>query len=122
MTDQEAFDKMVAHLSSLSERIFDKPSDKCVYIRSDGQRCVVGALCTEEEAKNLNSQDPDIEDLFYDKEEPESLSGLNPRMLTDMQFYHDSPTNWDSKGFLAWDKIRRVAKEYKLNADGIPKQ
>ena len=49
MTDQEAFDKMMNHLRSLSGQSVDSNGD-CAY---NGSKCAIGVLMTDEEQQGL---------------------------------------------------------------------
>ena len=116
MTDQEAFDIMVEHLSNLKKRSID--GLHCVY---NGSKCVVGILMTDEEQKKFGSFIGSVEDLLCEMTEKghtSHLHRLNFDMIYVMQGLHDTGYYWGHEGFANWDSVKKVAKRHNLEYKG----
>jgi hypothetical protein len=112
MTNQEAFDKMMSHLRSLSGQ--SRNEYGCAY---NGSKCAIGALMTDEEQEVYGDFNSDIRFLLENMEIDDRdsfLLGLDKDFLWDMQGLHDDPLNWSDKGFEYEDEAEVVAKRYGL--------
>lgn len=93
MTNQEAFDKMVAHLRKQGQKAHENGA--CRYRTKDGLMCAVGCLLTDEEYKR------GMEGMCVDALLPayEVLQDLDPHVLAEMQDTHDAydPTDWEAR-------------------------
>ena len=93
MTNQEAFDKMVAHLRKQGQKA--KENGTCRYRTKDGLMCAVGCLITDAEYK------PGMEGMGVEALLPayEVLQDLDPPLLAEMQDTHDAwaTTDWEAR-------------------------
>lgn len=88
MTNQEAFDKIVARLMDGTGRALDEGGE-CMYRAPNGLSCAVGCLIPDEEYY------PRIEGLLADELiNLNCLNKLNLYMLERLQFVHDEELNW----------------------------
>lgn len=118
MNKQEVFNVVLAHAKQMTEKCSDEYPYQCVYIRSDGARCFVGALLSdataracnplgtwENVAKNLYAVrmyvGADIPDWMLEKSMVRFLSGI--------QEIHDF---YPAKEYV--EALRRVAEEQGL--------
>lgn len=83
MTNQEAFDKMVAHLRKQGAKSMQ--DTLCMYRGENGMMCAVGCLIPDSEYSD------DLEGIAISDmaEKPDCLEGFNPDMIDDMQTCHD---------------------------------
>ena len=112
MTNQEAFDKMMSHLRSLSGQ--SRNEHGCVY---NGSKCAIGALMTEEEQRDYGDFSESVIELLEKMEIDDRdslLLGLDEDFLWDMQGLHDDPLNWSDEGFEGEDVAEAIAKDYGL--------
>lgn len=116
--NQEAFNKMVAHLKQMNGRAIGITGN-CMYLSDNGDRCAVGALLTEEEARKAPIATAAF--LVCRPEEFPSLKGLNGSMLEEVQELHDRAACWENRKFVAWGELREVAKEFNLDPSVISK-
>lgn len=122
MTNQEAFDKMVTHLASMTEPC--KEDGTCIYLNSEGQRCAVGALLTQEEAEFFSAEEDLSASGIFHHSRKTSIDHLNIEMLGDVQYVHDSSYNWKRGNGLnesGLDKLRVIANIYKLDTAVLEK-
>ena len=113
MTNQEAFDKMMSHLRSLSGQSVDS-NGYCVYNES---MCAIGVLMTEEEQEVYGDFSEGVSQLLWemvDSDRDSLLRGLNRYFLVGMQDLHDAPYNWSGEGFEGEDKAEEIARDYGL--------
>jgi hypothetical protein len=117
MTNQEAFDKMLSHLRSLSERS-SNCSGSCVY---NGAMCVIGVLMTEEEQNLYGDYEGSVGELLRDMREDghtSKLHYLDGFMLYQMQRVHDDKACWSAEdGFnsVGEERANRVADHLNLS-------
>jgi len=94
MNEQEAFDKMVTHLRK--QGIRSEREDQLCLLRSNGLKCAIGALITDEE------YEPKMENLPLHDLVPvvPVLGALLYEFLWDMREVHDNtpPESWE-QGF-----------------------
>ncbi len=112
MTNQEAFDKMMSHLRSLSGQ--SRNEYGCVY---NGSKCAIGALMTDEEQEVYGDFGEGISELLWemvDSDRDSLLRGLDRYFLVGMQDLHDATYNWSGEGFEGEDKAEEIAKDYGL--------
>ncbi len=93
MTNQEAFDKMVAHLRKQGQKA--KEDGSCRYRTEEGLMCAVGCLLTDAEYKrSMEGKGVEHMQHLYGV-----LQDLDPPFLAEMQDTHDAydPTNWEAR-------------------------
>jgi len=109
MTNQEVFDKVVAHLKAQGKQSLK--GDSCKYRGSMGMKCAVGCLIPDEEysseLEGKTVRSPELVNL-------PSLRHLNLELLWDLQGVHDrcDPPNWETK-------LLKVAKRFKLKMESL---
>ena len=115
MTNQEAFDKMMSHLRSLSGQ--SRNEHGCVY---NGSKCAIGALMTAGEQTHYGGHSGDVEHLLSDMKRDgytSELHYLDEDMLYQMQQVHDSVICWSAEdGFNdhGEEAAKEVADEHDL--------
>ena len=112
MTNQEAFDKMMSHLRSLSGQ--SRNEYGCVY---NGSKCAIGALMTDEEQEVYGDFGDEVLvllEVILDSGGDSFLLGLDVPFLSCMQDLHDATYNWSSEGFEGEDIAEDIAKDYGL--------
>jgi hypothetical protein len=93
MTNQEAFDKMVAHLRKQGQKA--KEDGSCRYRTKDGLMCAVGCLLTDAEYKrSMEGKGVEHMQHLYGV-----LQDLDPPFLAEMQDTHDAydPNEWEAR-------------------------
>jgi len=116
MTNQEAFDKMMNHLRSLSGQSVNGYGD-CVYNES---MCAIGRLLTDEEQEAYGDSTRSVKGLLNDMTlagHTSALHSLDIELLGEMQSTHDNEANWDpSIGFSEYgeDAAQFLANDYGL--------
>ena len=113
MTNQEAFDKMMSHLRSLSGQSLNRHGFQAY----NGSMCAIGVLMTDEEQRDYGDFDEGISELLWEMEIDDRdslLLGLDEDFLVGMQDLHDAPYNWSGEGFEGEDKAEEIAKDYGL--------
>ena len=94
MTNQEAFDKMVAHLRKQGKPAHNE-NGYCCYRTEGGLMCAVGCLITDAEYKrSMEGKGVEYMLHFY-----EVLQDLDPLVLAEMQDTHDAwdPSHWEKR-------------------------
>lgn len=93
MTNQEAFDKMVAHLRKQGQKAYENGA--CRYRTKGGLMCAVGCLITDAEYKR-SMEGRGVEYMLPDHE---VLQDLDPPFLAEMQDTHDAydPAEWEAR-------------------------
>lgn len=92
MNMQEAFDKAYTGIVKQGKIAVDPISLKCVYKTSDGAKCAVGHLLTDEDLnlwKDMNLFHKPIKLIPNDKW-PDSIKGLDMWFLQELQRAHDN--------------------------------
>ena len=132
MTNQEAFDKALAHLRKQGERSADAETGECLYRSGDsGLACAVGCLIPDSmwevavyEWERLNGDDGlhlnsyGIGELVSDDvgvDIKRHLSGVELPFLMRLQRLHDLPQNWRDGRFAAEGLAQGLAREYGLD-------
>jgi hypothetical protein len=113
MTNQEAFDKMMNHLRSLSGQSVDSNGD-CAY---NGSKCAIGVLMTDEEQQDYGDFCDGVIvllEVILDSGRDSLLRGLDENFLKDMQNLHDEEINWSGPSFEGEDEAEEIAKGYGL--------
>jgi hypothetical protein len=119
MTNQEAFDKVVAHLKQMKQRCYSQLRGGCTYFDpATKNRCAIGTLLTEEEARKARG---DVYCVVFSLNPP-SLKGLDKGLLARLQGIHDSQDGWNKNGFYRWDRFKEAALAYNLDASQVPKE
>lgn len=111
MTDQEAFDHVVAHLRKQNEQArADPPMNNCRYRDEHGRSCAVGCLLTDEEYEKYGKH-WEGHTLSYIPRTvlPEKLRTVTFSLLSALQAVHDNcpVTLWE-------EELRNVAKRFSL--------
>lgn len=95
MTNQEAFDRVVAHARAQGRKAIEPGKNTCRYRTSDGLMCFVGCLIPDEQYR------PELEgqnaySLTTMVNVP-ALDGLRSAFLQSMQVVHDrdEPDRWE---------------------------
>jgi hypothetical protein len=110
-TNQEAFDEVVRHLSTLKgQAIAAGEVFECVYLTEDGRRCAVGALLAvdDDTAAQLSG---DVWSLV----EQVDVGDVDAYLLSGLQVAHDHRTHWHGDQFRGYDYLREIAGCYKLD-------
>ena len=136
MTNQEAFDKALAHMRAQGERSVDTSTGDCLYRSDDGLACAVGCLIPDGtwevavsewerihgdrpcSAKGLHLNSYGIAELVSDDVGvgiKRHLSGLELPFLQRLQMLHDPGANWRDGRFAAEGLAQRLAREYGLD-------
>ena len=103
MTNQEAFDKMVAHLRKQGRKA--QENGTCRYRTKNGLMCAVGCLLTDDEYKRgMEGMGVEHMQRLYGV-----LQDLDPPLLAEMQDTHDAYdlTEWE-------ERFARTATTYGL--------
>lgn len=116
MTPQEIFDTVVAHLRRQGRRAVTGVYNGCAYRTSDGLRCAVGCLISDELYK------PEMEGVAVGNlvEDFPDLPGWmreHADLLSELQGFHDNPTSWAEQGFspLGEKRLERLADRWNLH-------
>lgn len=116
MTQQEFFDKTVAHIRSLPERAFDHDAKVCSYLTPDGRKCAIGVHIPDgHPGQKIGGG---VAELVYDYPDlakhvlPEGEDGLG--LAEELQNAHDAPSYWSSAGFVGEDVLQYIAELYGL--------
>jgi hypothetical protein len=129
LTNQEAFDKVVVHLSTMPRKSTASDGNSseqfagCVYRTPDGNRCAIGALIPDE----LYEERMDLKGLSVDwliKEYPhikELFKDCSHSLLAVLQSIHDDNRNihWEDNKFIGWNELKEVAEAFRLNTEVI---
>lgn len=109
MTNQEAFNIMVARLKDGTGRAMSTRTDDCAYLNGDGHKCVVGCLLTDEQARQA-------EDQLYSAAAVNRAFNLklDEAMLRAVQQVHDDPSSWDGTQFVALTMLDVIAARFDL--------
>lgn len=99
MTDQQAFDAVVAHARAQGRQALvedrSAPVSGCMYRHPEGLKCFVGALIPDA------GYNEDMEDkrvlVLLESFDPPSLRGLSRGLLLNLQRIHDGsrPVDWE---------------------------
>lgn len=124
MTQQQAFDKMVAHLAQQGRRCMK--GNRCAYRGNDGTKCVVGAMISDGIAEHLDEMttdqpnavgDADVWRMVVEELALEDLPDERARLFyQEMQNVHDTS---DDLGEVNTG-LQRIAKIYGLSAESAP--
>ncbi len=119
-TNQEVFDKVIAHLEVQGEQALSD-NKECRYRTSNGLRCAVGYLIPDD------AYHPNLEgfSLGEDGHGPEQVakvlsqlgySAENQLLLCDLQKFHDNPDNWGGDPFSDYgqSQLLHIAEDYDL--------
>lgn len=115
--NQEAFDTMVERLADGKGRAQQGISSICQYRTPSGNRCVVGALLTEDEAikaDQIGGSASNIQPVFP------RLIGIDADLMMSMQGLHDNLNNWSGLEFIAWASVRGIGRAFGLNTKKVP--
>lgn len=122
-TNQEAFDKVVAHLKVLPRRSMND-DQSCVYSHKTGGCAIGGPLMTAEDAEACDKQDTVViaglkRDKFVD------IGALDIEMLTALQVTHDYGHYWNVDGsnfsgnFRGFERLREIGEEFGLDVSQV---
>lgn len=123
MNNQEAFDKVVAHLKTQKKRSTEslslKAGDKCLYRGPNGLKCAIGCLIPDELYDN-NMDYGGNSSIQHALEKNPALakyfSGIPLLLLSDLQRAHDAIMNWDENGFneTGFERLKIIASDFNL--------
>ena len=115
-TAQEAFDDVVTHLASMTERSVDEEGT-CVYRGKNGNRCAIGGIITDEEYKR-GIEGSRVSAIAYSLPHFVENYGEHTMMLGMLQRIHDKASNWiDADRKPMKDALVHHASIYNLNTD-----
>jgi hypothetical protein len=123
MTQQQAFDKMVAHLAEQKIRSTDAFGG-CVYRGPDGVKCVVGALLSDDIVEEMLKSPflstgiahAGVWEIFRRELSLEDLGDDDAvHFYAEMQRAHDLSGNAEDLRI----RLTAVAKKYELSPEGI---
>jgi hypothetical protein len=118
-TNQEAFDNVVRHLSTMKERSMTPDGASCAYRGDKGLKCAVGALIPRfvtndvDAAIQVSGVDYLIDQCGLD------IGDVSQALLEDLQEIHDQYTNWRPSGFRAWEQFYALARRFDLDASVV---
>lgn len=120
MTNQEIFDKVSTHLLTQGAKsMLDDPTKPmtCAYRGTEGRRCAVGVLISDEVYYTEIEGDAVTYDGVKAMLRASGVSSVNGRrldLLSDLQQIHDTcpPLSWG-------DELLLTARKYRLNAEAI---
>lgn len=110
MTDQEVFDKVIAHLRAQKCQSVDD-TNQCVYRGPRGEKCAAGIFIPDDQYF------PWMEGKFVVHEKMAPIfekQGIDIGLLNTLQRFHDSMRNWDHNGIIE-ERIRELAAELSLS-------
>lgn len=112
MTDQEAFDKIVARLMDGTGPAVNEKGD-CMYRAPNGLKCAVGCLIPDDKY-DLRMEGRAVGQFF--KLGFNCLEGLNIDMLALAQDVHDSDYSWDGNTLNAKgiEELRYISEDFNL--------
>lgn len=104
MTNQEVFDKVVAHLRKQNAKSAD--NERCLYRAPDGKMCAVGCLIPDE------MYDPEMEGATASDEIVGQVLDelkIDWKLALDLQYIHDDydVEEWE-------ERLEFIAMQYKL--------
>lgn len=116
MTNQEAFNKIVARLMDGMGQAADRSG--CMYRAPNGLKCAVGCLIPDDE------YDPRMESRKVSRLgmfNLQCLNGLNLNMLSNAQYVHDCPDCWNGKALNheGVQMLQEIAANYNLTMPDI---
>lgn len=118
MKIQEAFDKMVAHLAKQKRKAFDNVHKSCIYRTSNGMRCVVGGLLSNEAIGSIESHDLMFERVYKIMD----LSNVRNELAledceTEVEFYSEMQSAHDrmDNAKMMQEKLNDIAEKYELD-------
>ncbi len=124
MNNQEAFDRCVQHLATMSHRsarIRENGKADCLYHNPvDDNRCAIGGIMPLDLAKALGDSRMSIHLIVEKPLVPEHeicvlFRDVDVPLLSWLQAAHDNAENWDESGFIGWGFLRRLVTRYDLD-------
>lgn len=120
-TEQEVFDFVVNHLAKQGRMSFNDVTGRCAYRDPDGNKCAAGCLIPDDKYSKL------LEGFNWRKvsEILRTPSYLTPLIQALQQAHDSAPTQDRSNKFMMGYStsidaaLRRVAREYKLDATSV---
>jgi hypothetical protein len=121
MTDQEVFDKVVAHLRSMprqssTEVVNGRPRRICAYRGDAGLKCAIGIFIPDE-LYVMEMEETTITRLIYFYGITE-LKGMKLNTLQRLQSIHDQRGHWTKDGFVGEWSLERLALDNNLSYKG----
>jgi hypothetical protein len=109
MNDQEAFDKVAAHLLQQNKRSTMEDDSWCMYRSEEGLMCAVGCLIDDSDYKP-EMEKKGIDTLLRAGLMPKSLMSVDSNLLVSLQSMHDEeePFRWR-------DELKDIAEIYGLS-------
>ena len=111
-TNQEAFDAVARHLSSMPERSMMPHGDACAYRGVGGASCAAGALIEGEIPAIYEGQSVSVL--------PIERGEVNITLLGELQYVHDQFCNWGDDGFDNIQALEWVAENFHLSPAILP--
>lgn len=114
-SEEQVYEHVKAHLlASPCQAQNDK--NGCLYLTAGGLKCAVGCLLDDEQAASVwdKSKESAIDGIIAlsDTKEipihPPDWMKAMARLLKDLQEIHDNASHWDSRGFIARDKLQDI--------------
>jgi hypothetical protein len=120
-TEQEAFDKVSAHLAAMTGRSMSPDKSRCAYRGHDGRKCAIGILIDDDDAaKSFDEADDSVigKLIMYGQ----VVTNVSRSFLDELQVVHDSPYNWNTSdqgeelGFssVGVASLERLVSNYRL--------
>lgn len=119
LNDQAAFNRAY-RWAAKHEPCGAPDSVACLYIRDDGNRCLVGALMPKALAKKAAVDNEAICDLLY--EDPDVscyFQGVSETLLSDLQDAHDVARQCNHEKEFYLRSLRKVADKHVLTVPKI---
>ena len=119
MNNQEAFDKVAAHLRQQKGRageyrtVGERIVFHCAYLDDQGRKCAVGCLLDNYDAE---MEDTTISTVFLNRFPQPSLEDVEVPLLKELQEVHDQLRHWDREDFnsVGEERLRQLAALYGL--------
>lgn len=117
-TNQEAFDKVAAHLKALPEQSREETGFRCAYSHKRGGCAIGGPLLTAEDAEILDGYEyPGINTLI--RSGVVAAGGLSQTFLAELQRVHDYTVNWSDNGFIGHKELRAAGARIGLDVSAV---
>lgn len=114
MTNQEAYDRVKAHLLKQNKKAMKDDYGKCTYQTSDGLKCAIGALLPEhiltyEFVQTNHPISSLLDGICGTPEIIDHFRGVDPKLLNALQSVHDHhfPSDWA-------EKLKVIAERFEL--------
>lgn len=122
-TPQEAYDAVKAHLAGMTSRCYSVKRDSCMYreFKQPGdRRCAIGSLIPDDQYNPTLDESNETSLGGYNVSEllrrEVIATDLDLQFLSDLQFVHDHPGNWNDFGLnmQGRDRLFQVSADWNL--------